>query len=218
MRKISFLVIVLAFSSVFGFGQSPLQEILKRMDTHYKSLKTLQADITITKFSVQLGGTYTKEGVIKFVLQGNEYWLKIDSTNPAAESFLIVKNEYLIYLPSLNTAYTGTTTDSQKDMLLIFSNLSKERLKAEYSVIYSGQEKVNGTISAWHLELTPKTAKSYKTIELWINANGMPIQSSIIEDNGDWTNVLLGNPQKNITVKGSDFKIDLPKGIKLIKN
>lgn len=218
MRKFLLLLIIFAFSFVSAFGQGVLQQTLKRAEAHHKTLKTLQADITITKFTAQFGGSYTKEGVMKFVPQGNDYWLKIDSTNPAAESFLIIKNEYLLYLPNLKIAYTGTTTDSQKNILEILFVLASANYKSDYSIRYIGQEKLNATISTWHLELTPKTAKSYAAIELWINANGMAIQSRIIEDNGDWTTVFLGNPQKNVTVKGSDFKITLPKDVKLIKN
>lgn len=218
MRKFLLLLIIFAFPCVSASGQGVLQQVLKRAEAHHKTLKTLQANITITKFTAQFGGSYTKEGVLKFVPQGSDYWLKIDSTEPAAESFLIITNEYLLYLPNLKLAYTGATTDSQKNILEILFVLASAKYKTDYDIKYFGQAKLNGTISTWHLELTPKTAKSYNTIELWINNDGMAIQSRIVEDNGDWTTVFLANPQKNITVKGSDFKIDLPKDTKLIKN
>ncbi len=217
MRKTLFLLGFLAFSFVSAFGQGALTEILKRMDAHQKALKTLQSDIAIIKFTAQSGGTFTKEGVIRFVAQGNDHWLRIDSTKPAPENFLVIKNEYLVYLPNLKTAYTGKSADSQKNMLLILT-LSRAGMKTDYNIKYIGTEKLSDTISTWKLELTPKTAKSYKTLELWINNDGMPLQSRIIENNDDWTIVLLGNPQKNIVLKGNDFKIDLPKGTKIIKN
>jgi len=215
MKKSALLFLVFAFSSVSAFPQ--VNEILKRMDTHQKALKTLGADIKITKFSIESGGTYTKEGVLKFV-PSKETALKIDSTKPALESFLTLKNQYLIYLPDLKMAYSGMTTDSQKNTFMIFSVLSNKNLKADYNIVYTGQEKVNGTIPAFHLELTPKTTQNYQTIELWVDGNGMPLQSKIIENNGDWTNVFLENLRKNIVINVSEFQIKLPKGTKLIKN
>ncbi len=215
MKKFALLLFIFTFSSVPVFAQ--LSEILKRIEQHQKALKSLSADLTIAKFSLQFGGTYTKECVIKF-LPVNDYSLRIDSTKPSAESFLVIKNQYLLYQPDFKLAYTGIMTDSQKNTLVLFSFLLKDKLKANYNLKYLGEEKVNGAIPAWHLELTPKIATNYKTVELWVDGNGMPIQSKIIENNGDWTTVFLGNLQKNISIKVSDFKIDLPKATKLIKN
>lgn len=215
MKKSALLFLVFAFSTVSAFPQ--VNEIMKRMDAHQKALKTLGADIKITKFSVELGGTYTKEGTVKF-LPSKETALKIDSTKPAPESFLALKNQYLIYLPDLKTAYSGIITDSQKNTFMIFSVLSNKNLRADYNIAYTGQEKVNGAIPTFHLELKPKTAQSYQTIELWVDGNGMPLQSKIIENNGDSTTVFLENLRKNIVINVNEFQIKLPKGTKLIKN
>lgn len=227
MRKISLLFVIYAFFFVSVFAQTgELPEILKRMINHQKALKSLQANIKITKFSVQSSENFTKEGIVKFMPQINDYLLRIDSTKPALESFLIVKNKYLLYqpnpnplyLPNVNTAFTGMITDSQKNMFMIFSILSKEKLKADYNIKYFGVEKVNETISTWHLDFTPKIATGYKKIDLWVDNNGMPIQSKIIENNGDWANIKFTNIQKNIKIEVADFKVELSKETKLIKN
>jgi outer membrane lipoprotein-sorting protein len=216
MRKIAFLFIFLVLSSVSAAAQVPA--ILNRMDTHRKALRSLRADLTISKFSVQSAGTYTKEGALTILPTKNSSLVRVDSTRPETENFLIVENQYLVYLPNQKTAYTGTAVDSQKILFSFFSDLSKETLRADYNIVYTGEEKVGGTIPAWHLELTPKIPQNYQTIELWIDANGMAIQVKIIENNGDWTNTLLANLQKNVVIKAAEFKISLPKGTKIIKN
>lgn len=216
MKKIALLFVIFVFSSVSASAQTA--EILKRMEQHQKALKSFQANITINKFSVQFGGNYTKEGDIKYLSQSNDYSLRMDSTKPLPESFLIVKNQYLLYLPNLKTEYTGTTTDQQKSMFMIFSNLSKKNLINNYLIKYIGEERVNGKNPAWHPELKPKKPNSYKTIELWVDGNGMPLQSKITETSGDSTNVLLTNLKKNITMKSADFEIPLPNDIQIIKD
>jgi outer membrane lipoprotein-sorting protein len=196
------------------------------MDQHRLAMKSLRANVTITKFSLQFGGAYTKEGVVKFLPGKNDYSLRIDSTKPAAEFFLIVNGQYVLYQPNLNeiylpgpkSAFTGKLTASQKNTLMIFSILSKGIVKADYAKIsYIGEEKVNAT-PAWHLEFTPKAASGYKTLEIWVDANGMPIQSKIIENESEATSVFLGNLQKNVKMKITDFKANLPKGTNIIKN
>lgn len=88
------LLFITAFLSVPAFPQIVMQ-IVKRMDSHQKALRSLRADVTINKFSVQFGGTYTKEGAVKFI-PANDYFVRLDSTKPVTESFLAVKNHYLV--------------------------------------------------------------------------------------------------------------------------
>jgi outer membrane lipoprotein-sorting protein len=218
MRKIVLLVVIFVFSTVPALAQ--VTEILKRMDVHRKVLKSLRADLSVNKFSVQMGGIYRKEGVLTMVPQKNNnfIFIRVDAALPETENFLIVQNQYLVYLPDQKIAYTGTATDSQKNLFFLFSDFSEKELKSDHAISYAGQEKVGGTIQTWHLELIPKTPKSYQKIELWIDANGMPIQLKINETSGDWTNVLLSNLNKNVRLNMAELTIKLPKNTKVIKN
>jgi len=216
MRKIALLVVIFVFSSVCVTAQ--VAEILKRMEQHRKALKSLRAQMTVSKFSVQTGGTYTKEGALTVLPQKNDNNLvRLDSTKPDTENFLIVENQYLVYFPNQKLAYTGPAADSQKILFFIFADLSREKMAADYNVVYRGQDKVGGTVPAWKLELTPKTEQSYQKIELWIDANGMPVQLKVHESNGDWTNVAVSQLQKNVVINAAEFKIALPKNTKIIK-
>ncbi|HEY0428691.1 MAG TPA: outer-membrane lipoprotein carrier protein LolA [Pyrinomonadaceae bacterium] len=98
----------------------------------------------------------------------------------------------------------------QKLLLLVF-------IFAFSTVAASAQTDVIGEILK-RMEVHQKTAKSYKTLDLWVDGNGMPLQSKITEDNGDWTTVLLGNLKKNEIINASIFTIKLPKETKIIKN
>jgi outer membrane lipoprotein-sorting protein len=218
MTKIALLLFIFAFSSLSARPQV-VNEILKRMDAHGKALRSLRAEVTINKFSAQLGGTLIKEGTLKLLTVKNKPpVLRIDSTKPAPESFSVVGNRYALYLPERKTAYTGTTDDAGIVSMLVFLDMPKDSLLAVYNVRYVGEVKVVGTIPAWQLELTPKTAGNYKTVELRIDVNGMPLHLKFIEASGDWTSILLGNLQKNVVFKSTEFMVDLPKGTTLVKN
>lgn len=227
MRKFSFSLIILVCSTVSVFPQ--FNEILKRMDAHQKALKSLQAEIAIEKSAARTTEKSTKTGTVKFLPGKTGYALRLDSATPAAESLVILGNRYELFLadpaplllPAAGTVYTGAVTESQRDLFFIFSilaNFSKEKLKSEYGIIYTGDDKVDGTIPAWHLEFRARNAKTTRKIEVWINGDGMPIQTRIGAEKGDSITVTLTKSQKNVRVGTDDFKLNLPANVKTVAN
>ena len=128
----------------------------------------------------------------------------------------------MIFRPALSQAYTGNTESAKGNAkaggALAFMSMSRTQLKQNYSIKYLGEATVKGGANTWHLELTPNAATSYKSAEIWVDGNGMPLQSKVVEKNNDTTTVLLSNLQKNIKINTGEFKIDLPKGTKIIKS
>ncbi len=225
--RFSFATALLAiFFSAFAVtetkAQTPLGKVLERMETHRQSLSSLRANVTMVKYDSVLKISDTTEGTSMYVpLKGRDALVRIDWTKPAQETLSVVKGQYIIYRPRLNQYLTGSTKDAKgsgkANGALSFMNMSKAQLKANYNINYLGLENVVGGIPTWHLELTPKTAQSYKSAELWVDGNGMPIQAKIVEKNNDTTTVLLSNIKKNETISTAEFIVKLPKGVKQIK-
>ncbi len=222
--RLSFALVVTVFFSSFAASetkaQSPLGKILERMETHRQSLTSLRANVTMVKYDSVLKVSDTTEGNSMYVpLKGRDALVRIDWTKPSQETLSVVKGQYIIYRPRLNQVIIGNANaakgSGKANGALSFLNMSKEQLKANYTVIYLGQEDVGG-VPTWHLELTPKTAQSYKSAELWVDGNGMPIQAKIIEKNNDTTTVLLSNIEKNKGINTNDFIVKLPKDVKRI--
>ncbi len=85
-------------------------------------------------------------------------------------------------------------------------------MKANYTIKYIGQE----NCQQWYYDGssgtdTEKRQRSYKVAEIWVDADGMPIQAKIVESNNDTTTVLLSKIQKNITINANVFDLQLPK-------
>lgn len=198
-------------------AQGVLNEVLNRMDKHNKALTSLQTSVKMEKINAQLGETDVYEGTAKYLPQrGKDALVRIDWVKPAVESLAIVNKQYVIYRKRLDQAIVGNVNDAKSqgrgaNNALSFINMSKAQLKANYTVVYLGQENVTGGIQTWHLQLTPKTKQSYETAELWVDGNGMPIQAKVIENNKDTTTVYLSNVEKNKTLNASVFMIDLSK-------
>ncbi|MBS1797233.1 MAG: VWA domain-containing protein [Acidobacteria bacterium] len=196
----------------------PVAEILKRMNAQRNALKTLVADVEISKLDPAGAASEFKQGTLKFMAQAGGFWLRIDTPPLAAENFAITGGQYLQYLPAKNTARAGAVTEDQKLAYFIFYAPSAEGLKAAFDVKYLGADKINGTIPAWHLELTPKAAANYRSIELWIDADGMIVQSKVTDYTGSFTNVLLTNLRKNGVIKPEEFRISVPKDVPVVRN
>lgn len=207
-----------AFSVIETKAQGgPLNEILKRMDAHNKALSSLQADVKLVKYNPQIDQTDTQEGVTKYAPQkGRAALVRIDWMKPVVESLAVVKGEYVIFRPRAGQYITGKVSDAKSggksaNNALAFINMSKTELKANYNIKYLGEENVSGGTPTWHLELTPKNATDYKTADLWVDGNGMPIQAKVTERNNDTTTIFLSNLKKNEKLKASDFAINTGK-------
>jgi len=204
-------------------AQGILNEILKRMDEHNKSLTTLQSNVKMDKYNSQLGEHDVVEGTAKYLpLKGRDALVRIDWTKPVQESLAVIDKQYILYRPRLRQAIIGKVDGAKSggrgaNNALAFINMSKEQLKANYTIKYLGQENVSGGTPTWHLELMPKAATSYKSAELWVDGNGMPIQAKVIENNKDSTTIFLSSLQKNVALKTDVFVIKLPKDTKKIE-
>lgn len=234
MRKpfrLGILPVMLLAAVILGFsatdasaqGAGPLREILNRMDAMNKSLVSLKADVRMDKLNSQLGETDTTSGTTSYLPKTAKraMYVRIDWVRPVAENIVIIGDSYRLFRPRLNQVIEGKVDRSGKDNkvpgnALAFMSMSKAQLQANYNVNYLGQENAGGT-STWHLELVPKNKTSYKTAELWVDNNGMPIQAKVIEQNNDSTTVLLSNIKQNATVSASEFQLNLPPNVKKVQ-
>ena len=211
-----------AFAAVQTKAQ-PTTEILKRMDEHYKALKSLQANILREKTDTALGEADKMSGTISLLPgSGRNFSMRLDWTQPRTETISVVNGQYVLYTPGIKQAYTGSSDSKQLNnkggsALKVISMTKKEELKANYDIQYLGQENISGGVPTWHLKLTPKTKAEYQFADIWVDGNGMPLQVKITQSNNDTDVILLTNLKKNVSLNGSIFKVSLPKDTKIIK-
>jgi outer membrane lipoprotein-sorting protein len=201
-----------------------LREILKRMDDNNKGLVSLKSSIKMNKLNSQLQENDLSEGDLNYLPGRSEkqIYVRIDWTKPVVEHLAIANGKYVLYRPRLKQAITGSVDsakgNSKSGGALAFMTMSKAQLSANYDVKYAGEETVNSGVRTWHLVLTPKAATSYKSADLWVDVNGMPVQAKIVERNNDVTTVLLYNIQRNATIKASVFDMKpMLKGVKIVE-
>ncbi len=223
------IVVVAAFAGIFSVAETSAQggkirEIKKRMSDYNKNLTTLRAKVTMVKTNAQLGGdSDTTIGTAIYAKRpGKEPLVRIDWQKPE-ESLAVKDGEYVMYRPRLNIAFTGSVKDAKKDTkgnsAFAFFNMTQAQMDANYDVKLLGEnETLSSGVKTWHLEMTPKTKTSYRSAELWVDPDGVPHQTKIIEQNNDTTTILLTGIENNPALKSSNFEIKLASGTKVQKS
>lgn len=213
-----------ASSAVSANAQGVLSEILNRMDANNKSLKSLKASIKMSKHNAQLDEYDLYEGGVQYIPAASKEQIRvrIDWAKPVVEHLAVGSGQYILYRPRLEQAIIGKVSETKGNSstaggALAFMSMNRAQLKANYNVAYLGEETVNGSVKTWHIQLTPKTAASYKSADLWVDTNGMPVQAKVVEKNNDSTTVQLTNIERNATVKADVFAIKPPKNTKIIQ-
>ncbi len=215
-----------------GNSSTVLNEILKRMEAHQKNLKSLRADIKMINYDSQFNDREIFEGsAIYLPSKTQDSMVRIDLAKPRKEIFVSLKGKYLVYMPILQQVFTGNLDRKTRDPFvflnfsreklqnpLAFLNFSRKKFKTNFKIKFLGQEKLSDQIPVWHLEFTPKDGTFYKSVELWLDINGMPVQVKLIEKNDNYSIIHLSNVRKNVPVNASEFKVILPKETKLVKN
>ena len=204
-------------------AQGVLNDILKRMDANNKSLKSLKSSIKMSKHNAQLDEYDLYEGTVQYLPAPVKEQIKvrIDWAKPVVEHLAVGGGQYILYRPRLEQAIVGKVDNAKQGAgaggALAFMSMNRAQLKANYDVAYIGEETVNGSVRTWHIQLTPKSANSYKGADLWVDPNGMPVQAKVVEKNNDSTTIQLTNIERNATVKGDVFAIKPPKNTKIIQ-
>jgi outer membrane lipoprotein-sorting protein len=216
-----FGILILSASVADASGQNVLGEILRRMDINNKSIQSLRVGVTMTKHNPQLNTSDVSVGSASYLPKAAKRYVRIDWTKPMVEHISIIGDTYESYRPHIKQVITGKVNNAKNNAsagnALAFMNMSQAQLKANYDVVYLGEEVLSAGVRTWHLQLNPKAAASYKNAELWVDSDGMPRQAKIIERNNDTTTVLLSNIEKNITLQAKIFKLSYPSDVKKIK-
>jgi outer membrane lipoprotein-sorting protein len=230
MKKL--VTAILASLVLAGFIAIPLpsanaqaglvSSVLTKMERNRQSLKTLSADISMEKYNSQLQMPEKYYGNIRYVPAGRGAALvRLEWNKPQQEILVIANGGYILYRPRLKQALIGNTNSvhSAKDNdVLALLNMSAAQLRSRFGDFQDEREETLwGGIHTTHLKAVPKTAASYKYIEVWVDDSGMPVQTKMVEKNDDSTTMRLSNVAKNSDIPSSVFKLDLDPSVKRIK-
>ncbi len=160
-----------------------VSSILSRMDKQKRSLRTLRANISMQKYNSQLRETDIYVGVVLYIpgaAGSSSAFVRLEWTKPQQEILAVANGNYTLYRPRLNQAIEGKTGSikSEKDSdVLALMNMSAAQLRTKFGEFQDMRdETLWGGVQTTHFTAVPKTAASYKYIEVWVDDGGMPFR------------------------------------------
>jgi outer membrane lipoprotein-sorting protein len=205
-------------------GAGLVSSILNRLEKNRHSLKTLRANITMEKYNAQLRDNDTYRGMILYIPGpggSRGAFVRLEWTSPQHETLAVAKGSYMFYRPRLNTVIVGTTSSvagGKNNDVLELMNMSATQFRTRFGEFQDVRdETLWGGVWTQHFRVTPKGAASYKYIEVWVDKEGLPVQTKMVEKNDDSTTVRLTNVEKNQTIPLDQFTLKLDSSVKRVK-
>jgi outer membrane lipoprotein-sorting protein len=224
--SVALLVSMFAFLPLSANAQIPglVSSAISRMEKNKRNLKSLRADITMTKYNSQLRDNDSYQGVVLYIpgATGNtSSAVRLEWTRPKHEILAVLNGSYTLYQPRLKQAYQGKTgrikNERDSDVLALM-NMSAAQLRTKFGEFQDMREEtIWGGVWTQHFTAIPKGPASYKYIEVWVDKDGMPVQTKMVEKNDDSTTVRLTNIERNASIPMDQFKLNLDSGTKIIK-
>ncbi len=195
---------------------------LNRMERNKKNLKTLRADITMEKYNSQLREKEMWSGIVLYIpVATGSAFVRLEWNKPQHQILTSENGNYTWFRPRLKIAIEGKTNSiknrNDSDVLSLM-NMSATQLRTKFGEFQDGREETLwGGVATTHFKVFPKVAASYKYIEVWIDNEGMPVQTKMVEKNDDATTIRLTNLAKNQTIPPDQFKQNLDSSVKRVK-
>ena len=225
--SIALLVSAVAFLPASpATAQTPglVSSMLSRMDKNKRSLKSLRANIQMEKYNSQLRDKDNYSGVVLYIpgASGNSSaFVRLEWQRPQHEILVSANGNYQAYRPRLKTVYEGKTgrMKSQRDNeVLALISMSAAQLRSKFGEFQDVREETLwGGVWTQHFKAIPSGPASYKYIEVWVDKDGMPVQTKMVAKNDDSTTVRLTNVERNPSIPMDQFKLNLGSDVKVIK-
>ena len=214
--------IITAPGAANGQSAGLVSSVLNRMERNRQSLRSLKAGLSMEKYNAQLRDKDTYTGWVLYApASGRNASVRIEWQKPQHEILAVKDGKYQLYRPRLNQVITGKSSSSPKNNaggVLEMMYMSRQQLEARFEPLQDVREETLwGGISTIHLTLVPKANAGYKYAEIWVDNAGMPVQTKIVEKNGDATTMRLSAMERNAKISPDDFNLKLGSDVKVIK-
>lgn len=201
-----------------------VSSVLNRMERNRQTLKSLKAGLSMEKYNAQLRDKDNYSGWVLYQPgSGRDASVRIEWQKPRHEILAVSKGQYTLYRPSLNQAMVGKSGSVKGKAgaggVLDMMYMSKAQLEARFQPVQDVREETLwGGVSTIHLTLVPKSDSSFKYAEIWVDSAGMPVQTKIVEKNGDATTMRLSGLERNVKISSNEFSLKLDSSVKIVKS
>ena len=217
--------IILWFLALLLFGPAcpapaaTLEQVLAAMDKSGPAFRDMTASIKRVEYVAVLKETSEEQGAVRIKrLRPGSFQMLIEIAEPAAKTVSFEKSSVRIYYPKVLLVQEydiGKMRSLVDGFLLLGFGATGEDLKRNYALKVIGEEQVAGE-TATRLELLPKSASvadQMKKAELWITADGHPVQQKVYLGAKEMT-ITYTNVKINSNLPDSALQLKLPPNVK----
>jgi len=175
------------------------------------------------KYNAQLRDKENYTGWVLYLpSSGRDASVRIEWQKPQHEILAVSKGQYTLFRPRLNQAIVGKSGSVKGKAgaggILDMMYMSKQQLETKFQPLQDVREDTLwGGVGTIHLTLVPKGNASYKYAEIWVDSAGMPVQTKIVEKNGDATTMRLSGMERNVKISSDEFSVKLDSNVKIVK-
>jgi outer membrane lipoprotein-sorting protein len=202
---------------------SPLDTVLKKMDTAAAGFRTTQAEFewdtyekVIDEIDDYQKGTiyYRRSGKeIEMMAEVKEAGSDLKKLKPEPKYVLFSKGKIRMYQPKPDQVTEfdlgKNRADLESYLVLGFGGSGQDLVKT-FDVTYAGPETINGIATA-KLKLVPKSEKvrnTYKEIDLWIDLDkGTSVQQQAFQPDGNYRLAKYSSIRPNEKIADDVFKL-----------
>ncbi len=232
MKRNLTLGLAVMWLSVFALSAVPpranaqsaglVSSVFAKMERNRRDLRTLRAGISMEKYNAQIKDSDKQSGVVIYMpATGRNSFVRVDWQRPQQETLAVADGKYTLFRPRLKLAYVGDANSNRNKVSGVLGfglNVSRAQLTSAYETpqdVYD--ETLWGGVRVTHMKLVPKGGASYSYAEIWVDNGGMPVQTKVVERNGDTTTVRLTDVQRNASIQKNEFKLDLGSDVKRVR-
>ncbi|MEJ7615531.1 MAG: outer-membrane lipoprotein carrier protein LolA [Pyrinomonadaceae bacterium] len=203
-------------------GAGLVASIINRMERNRTSLRSLRANITMEKWNSQIRDKDDSKGMVIYMPgSGQNSYVRVDWQYPQKEVLAVADGKYTLYRPRLGMAYEGSANSNRNKVSGVLGfglNISRQQLASKFETQYVGEETLWGDVRTSHLKLVPKGGAGYRHAEIWVDSDGMPVQTKVVEKNDDATTIRLMDVERNARLSSDEFRLQLDSNVKRVRS
>ena len=205
------LTALLALSPVAVGETAPsAQEVVSAVESTYKDVQSMEASfVQVTR---AVGVETRQQGEVKIKRPRKMRW---DFTQPASSSFITDGQKLWVWSAADNQVIVTEDLSgaaSGNDMSQLLGDLSK------LGELFDVQTVEQGTDATYTLQLTPKNATSFKSLQIEVTREGYTLQRVVVVDSFDAVAELdFSAVRMNSEIPDDQFTFVVPEGATIIK-
>lgn len=198
MKKVFSVLLLTAFTLAVlpsHAQDAKAKSILDKVSTKMKSAKTLKANFSLAMKNAKGATMQTISGT--FMMKGVKYHI-----NAGAQEIICDGKSVWTYLKKNNEVQISSFDPSEQTISP--SKLFSGSYEKEYNYAYKGSKSFGGK-NVDIIQLTPKAAKSFKNVELYVDNSGNIAGGNVYESNGGSYTYTISGITPNASIADAQF-------------